>query len=272
MWKIIDTCWDFQLHRPLHAVTYYFNPKYHYNPNFNLDKEVKNGLHKVIEKMNPDVETRVEVDAQFDKFTRGVGLFGIDMTIIRRDKKQPTLLWDNYGEECKELQTLAIKVLSLACSATGCERNWSTFEHVHSKIRNRLEQQRLKAPVFVKYKLQLEMRQKLREEKGEASDPICLSDIESDDEWIMEKEDLCFPDDNSWMYVQECFNLDKGPRNLNASSKKAKEKVDEEDIWPILREEDGKSGEEDVLPTLHVNNNTHGDMDIDIDLGNNMNG
>ncbi|KAJ0042719.1 hypothetical protein Pint_18504 [Pistacia integerrima] len=63
IWKIIDTRWDFQLHRPLHAAAYYLNPKYHYDPNFNPDKEVKIGLYKVIEKMYPDVETRVEVDA-----------------------------------------------------------------------------------------------------------------------------------------------------------------------------------------------------------------
>ena len=29
-----------------------------------------------------------------------------------------------------ELQKFAIRVLSLTCSALGCERNWSTFELV----------------------------------------------------------------------------------------------------------------------------------------------
>ncbi|KAJ0038065.1 hypothetical protein Pint_23644 [Pistacia integerrima] len=115
--------------RPLHAAAYYLNPKYHYDPNFNPDKDVKIGLYKVIEKMYPDVETRVEVDAQLDKFKRRVGLFGMDMTIITRDKKQP----------------------------------------------------------------------------------------KSDDEWIMGKEDPCLPDDNSWVDVQECFNIDEGaPSNKRA--------------------------------------------------------
>jgi len=57
-----------------------------------------------------------------------------------------------------------MRILSLTCSATGCERNWSIFDQVHTKRRNRLEQQRLNALVFVKYNLQLEMRQKVREE------------------------------------------------------------------------------------------------------------
>ena len=81
-----------------------------------------------------------------------------------------------------------MRIMSLTCSATGCERNWSTFDQVHTKRRNRLEQQSLNALVFVKYNLQLEMRQKCREEKGDTYDPICLLDIESDDEWIIEKE------------------------------------------------------------------------------------
>jgi len=36
----------------------------------------------------------------------------------------------NYGAETPDLTQKAIKVLSFVCSASGCERNWSTFEHV----------------------------------------------------------------------------------------------------------------------------------------------
>ena len=115
------------------------------------------------------------------------------------------LWWESFGEECPELQRLAIRVLSLTCSATGCERNWSTFDHVHSKKRNRLETQRLNALVFVKYNIQLEMRQIKRQERGETYDPICLSDMEFDDEWITEVEDPCLPEDNSWLDIHECF-------------------------------------------------------------------
>ena len=121
--------------------------------------------------------------------------------------------------ECNELQNFAVRVLSLTCSATGCERNWSVFEHIHSKKRNRLEQQRLNALVFVKYNLNLESRQKIKEEKRETYDPICLSDMESDDEWITEREEPCLSDleleegDKSWMDVQECFNIEEGAPN-----------------------------------------------------------
>lgn len=39
-----------------------------------------------------------------------------------------------YGSSSPSLQTFAIKVLSLTCSSSGCERNWSIFEHVSRRI------------------------------------------------------------------------------------------------------------------------------------------
>jgi len=43
-------------------------------------------------------------------------------------KKTPAQWWDSYGDECPELQWFATRVLSLTCTSSGCERNWSAFE------------------------------------------------------------------------------------------------------------------------------------------------
>ena len=120
------------------------------------------------------------------------------------------------GELWRKVQRapkLVVRVLNVTCSATGCERNWSTLEHIHSKKRNCLEQQQLNALVFVKYNIQLELRHAQRQlQSEELYDPIRLSDLESDDEWITEREDaLLSVDDYSWMDVQECFTFDEGP-------------------------------------------------------------
>lgn len=56
------------------------------------------------------------------------------------------------------LQMLAIRVLSQTCSSSGCVKNWSIFEHIHSKKRNRLEHYKLNDIVYVHYNLQLEQR------------------------------------------------------------------------------------------------------------------
>ncbi|XP_058208236.1 uncharacterized protein LOC131321250 [Rhododendron vialii] len=210
IWKIVDERWALQLHRPLHAVAYFLNPRFHYDASFEADEEVRLGLYTVIERMYPGIQARLKLDAQMDKFHNAVGMFGIDMAVITRENKQPGLWWESYGGCCKELQELATRVLSLTCSATGCERNWSTFQHIHSKKRNRLEAQRLNALVFVKYNLTLELRQKKREENSDAYDPIYLSDMESNDEWITEREDPCLPLDPSSMDMNECFEVNEG--------------------------------------------------------------
>ncbi|KAI9126444.1 hypothetical protein K1719_002865 [Acacia pycnantha] len=163
--------------------------------------------------MCADIETMITIDSQIEKFDRAEGLFGNSLAIATRDRKQPALWWNSFGDDCKELQTIAIHILSLTCSATGCERNWSVFDQIHSKRINRLEQQRLNALVFVKYNLQLEIRKKQREEKGDTYDPICLSDLDYDEEWITEQEDPCLMDGESWMDVHECFNVDEGDQS-----------------------------------------------------------
>lgn len=66
--------------------------------------------------------------------------------------------WESYGCGAPNLQKLAIRVLSQTCSSSGCERNWSVFEHIHSKKRNRLEHQKLNDLVYVRYNLRLQQR------------------------------------------------------------------------------------------------------------------
>lgn len=36
--------------------------------------------------------------------------------------------WSNYGSETPYFQMMAMKILSLTTSSSGCERNWSTFQ------------------------------------------------------------------------------------------------------------------------------------------------
>lgn len=71
----------------------------------------------------------------------------------------------------------------------------------------------------MKYNLQLEKRYEKRLETI-GVDPICLSDMESDDEWITEKEDPALPLDNSWLDMNECFASEVGESSKTSSRKK----------------------------------------------------
>jgi hypothetical protein len=92
--------------------------------------------------------------------------------------------WESFGSHCPQLQKFAIRVLSQPCSACGCERNWSVFEKIHTKRRNRLEQKRLNDLVFVQYNLRLRRNQLLN--KRPDTDPIVLDDVDPTSDWVAE--------------------------------------------------------------------------------------
>lgn len=62
--------------------------RFHYDASFEADEEVRLGLH-TIERMYPGVKARLKLDAQMDKFHNSIGMFGISMAAITREKKQP---------------------------------------------------------------------------------------------------------------------------------------------------------------------------------------
>ncbi|KAH1189697.1 hypothetical protein GmHk_20G057422 [Glycine max] len=159
VFAIIDKRWNCQLHRPLHAAAHFLNPEFFYdNTNLEFDFEVTNGLFECI-KLIPqfDVQQKILTECIFTRL--------VLKTLVL------TLQWLK-GKLI--LLKLAIKILSFTCSASGCERNWSVFEQIHSKKRNRLEHKRLHDLVFVKYNQQLKQRYNARDE----IDPISLNDID----------------------------------------------------------------------------------------------
>ncbi|XP_047309926.1 uncharacterized protein LOC124913387 [Impatiens glandulifera] len=142
IWKIIDERWAIQLHKPLHDAGYYLNPQYHYSCDFKSNFQIKKGLYSCIERMITDENMISKIDSQLESYKNARGLFGSKFTKLAISTKSPAEWWDSYGDECPELQMFAIRILSLTCSSSGCERNWSAFEMVHTKRRNCLHQQK----------------------------------------------------------------------------------------------------------------------------------
>ncbi|XP_052736558.1 uncharacterized protein LOC108336843 [Vigna angularis] len=166
VWRIIDARWDNQLHRPLHAAAYYLNPHFHYEPNFRCEGggEVKEGLYICMRRLIPDMAERKKINLQIVEFHYARGLFGMEDAKECRKELNPGEWWE-----------------ILTCSSSGCERNWSSFEMVHTKRRNRLHQKRMNDLVYVMYNSKLKSRQ-IRKIVA-----LPFDDIESDDEWITEE-------------------------------------------------------------------------------------
>ena len=81
----------------------------------------------------------------------GVGEFGSLLTRRTMQQSLPADWWINYCEEAPNLQKIAIKVLSQICSSLGCERNWSMWSLIHTKLSNWLTMKKLHKLVFVHY-------------------------------------------------------------------------------------------------------------------------
>ncbi|KAL5704074.1 hypothetical protein ACHQM5_022547 [Ranunculus cassubicifolius] len=103
------------------------------------------------------------------------------------DKYDPVGWWSNYGTHTPNLQKMAIRILSLTTSSSGCERNWSTFEGIHTKKRNRLDTKRLEHLVFVQFNARILNRK--NKEKERKLEVLLADDATHVQGWIVEGGD-----------------------------------------------------------------------------------
>ncbi|GKV47791.1 hypothetical protein SLEP1_g54653 [Rubroshorea leprosula] len=146
--NVIDARLDKQLYSPLHAAGCFLNPSIYFKPSFNKQTTVTRGLLNTLTTLISDEDKQDLISSQLEEYKKATGTFGMSLAIRQREKLNPVAWWDQFGTDALELQKFAIRVLSQCTSATGCERNWSAFDFIHSKKRNRLEHERLNALVF----------------------------------------------------------------------------------------------------------------------------
>ncbi|XP_062104413.1 uncharacterized protein LOC133815612 [Humulus lupulus] len=97
--------------------------------------------------------------------------------------------WDNFGDEVPELKSFATRVLGLTCSASACERNWSTINQVHTKRRNRLSTKKMNSLVYIMYNKKLKHKFFKKQSRREEDDPLIVENVSSNDEWVANPND-----------------------------------------------------------------------------------
>ncbi|KAH0722496.1 hypothetical protein KY290_005147 [Solanum tuberosum] len=211
VFEIIDKRWNTQLHQHVHAAGNILNPSLFYDnvENNLLTKEVWKGFHKCVAKLVVDEDVQDSITDEISTYRSVDGLFGLQTAIRQRMKKSPVEWWRLYGLETPELQKFAIKVLSLTCSSSGCERNWSVFEHLHTKKRNRLTLKRLNGLVFIKYNRTLRRRYNARN----VIDPIRLDNIDDANEWLTGGDS-----DFTWGVVGEASGVEENRYDLRGNT------------------------------------------------------
>jgi hypothetical protein len=130
--------WE-MLHNDMHATGYVLDPEYQSLDNGqHSNVEVMRGFHNIVEKLLPDVEDQVKAIEQLAKYRNSEGEFGRSFVKASAKKLPGWKWWVEFGSKCPDLQNMAQKVLSQISCASVCERNWSTYDFIHNKKRNRL--------------------------------------------------------------------------------------------------------------------------------------
>lgn len=83
--------------------------------------------------------TRFNKEFKDYKRLAGEWAFVSQTTWLKAKDMSPREWWDEYFEDiAPTLRKVAMHILGLSVSAGSCERNWSTFDFIHSKKRARL--------------------------------------------------------------------------------------------------------------------------------------
>ncbi|GAU41170.1 hypothetical protein TSUD_89670, partial [Trifolium subterraneum] len=151
------------------------------------DGEVTDDMYDCLLRLVEDPEKRGIIDYQLEDFKARKGNFGNEFATFALGNKTPTQWWESYENKHKELQWFALRVLSLTCSSSGCERNWSAFERVHTKKINRLKQVTMNKVVFVMVNSKLGKKKTKRKSASYEIEEINSED--EGEEWIEDVED-----------------------------------------------------------------------------------
>ncbi|CAL1401155.1 unnamed protein product [Linum trigynum] len=161
-----------RLDAPLHLTAYLLNPHYSYADSSIFDNaDITTSLITCVEQLyhgcDEDIHDEV-VNIEFTKFQRKQGLFGKKMAknCVNFDYNA-VAWWRMYGSETPHLQKMAIRIMSLTSSSSACERNWSTFESIHTKKRNGLTTSRMNQLLYIQFNSRLMSKQmKIKERKN----------------------------------------------------------------------------------------------------------
>ncbi|OAY62702.1 hypothetical protein ACMD2_17581 [Ananas comosus] len=131
----------------LHLAGYYLYPSYHHHYNLGFDNELLKALRNVINRLEKDPIHVALAISEEKIFRESSGTFG-----------EAAEWWLHYGGSAKHLKNIVVRVLSQTTTSSECERNWSTFALIHTKVRNRLAYARLEKLVYIHYNMRLRLR------------------------------------------------------------------------------------------------------------------
>lgn len=188
--------------------------------------DFKRALNRVVRKLSPVVGVNFnEVMMELTEYEERQGPYNpLEAPDIREVNLQPHQWWHRVGD--RALSKIASRILSLTCSASSCERNWSMYSFVHNKSRNRLGTKKAEALVYIYANSRL-LRQRAVADPirwydnnilSEESDPDGGGDSDSDyggDDDLADDDDAD-PNDAGIDDEEDIFDDYNGEDNANA--------------------------------------------------------
>ncbi|XP_015649249.1 uncharacterized protein [Oryza sativa Japonica Group] len=147
------------------------NPMTHYQ--YSPSASVFQDLRQAFEWMT-DIDTAAAALLEVEMYRRKTGEFGraLARKMATDGKTSPAQWWSMFASDTPNLKRLALRMVGQCCSSSGCERNWSTFAFVHTKVRNKLTHNKLNKLVYVNYNLRLRIQQANAQVRKEDDDPL----------------------------------------------------------------------------------------------------
>lgn len=183
--------WE-MMHSPLHCLAYALDPEYLDHDDMLGDRHISEGVNAALKIMAPN--TYVQCLQQLRGFRNKTGIFGEDTVKAAAKQMGAHAFWECCGASMPELRAVAMRALSQTCSSSTAERNWSSYEFVHSKKRNRLNAERCNDLIYVFTNLRLVERLRSDaydeqvvewesdESDSEAQEPVDLAEDEDQPE------------------------------------------------------------------------------------------
>ncbi|GBG81237.1 hypothetical protein CBR_g31909 [Chara braunii] len=131
---------------PLHCVALFLDPEYRASRP-ESDAEIVDGFWTWLYSWCKEVAYR-EVDTEICSWIEGTGRHTTENARTQTHTMQPARWWRKWYSDMPILQKQVVWLLGQGSSSSSCERNWSLFEPIHSRLCNNLGAVKLSTLVF----------------------------------------------------------------------------------------------------------------------------
>ncbi|XP_025799091.1 uncharacterized protein LOC112878993 isoform X2 [Panicum hallii] len=196
--EIIDNKMKDRLDSPLHLAAYLLNPYYSYNDgSIFTSEQVMDGFITAVETFyhgDYDKQSKV-LNEELHKFRDKQGHLGkpVAKAGCMEYDFSPANWWGSYGTQVPTLQRMAIRILSLTSSSSGCERKWSCFEDYNNRMNGK----------------------KIKAKKNQKMDPLLSTEANHAQGWLVEggdEEDAELVCGLTWKLIEEACGVEECER------------------------------------------------------------